>query len=81
MTEEQKEILEKIVSKTPSRWFEESEERRIVLVRLNIGIIKKMISTYEFLEWSNTGEEKKDCKKILNALNKALLNQIENGKK
>lgn len=73
MTEKQKEILEKIVSKTPSKFFEESENRRIVLVKLNIGIIKKMISTYEFLEWSNTGEEKKDCKKILKALNESLL--------
>lgn len=47
--------------------------RRFVSVKLNKDIVEGMVSTYEFLVWSNTGDEKKDCKKILNALRKSLL--------
>jgi hypothetical protein len=46
---------------------------RFVSVKLNREIVEGMISTYEFLVWNNTGDEKKDCKKILNALKKSLL--------
>ena len=46
---------------------------RFVSVKLNREIVEGMISTYEFFVWNNTGDEKKDCKKILNALNKSLL--------
>jgi len=46
---------------------------RFVSVKLKRETVEDMISTYEFLVWSNTGDEKKDCKKILNALKKALI--------
>ena len=46
---------------------------RFVSVKLNRKIVEGMISTYEFLVWNNTGDDKKDCKKILNALKKSLL--------
>ena len=46
---------------------------RFVSVKLKRETVEDMISTYEFLVWSNTGDEKKDCKKILNALKKSLL--------
>jgi len=46
---------------------------RFVSVKLNREIVEGMISTYEFLVWNNAGDEKKDCKKILNALKKSLL--------
>lgn len=46
---------------------------RFVSVKLNREIVEGMIRTYEFLVWNNTGDEKKDCKKILNALKKSLL--------
>ena len=46
---------------------------RFVSVKLKRETVEDMISTYEFLVWSNVGDEKKDCKKILNALKKSLL--------
>lgn len=46
---------------------------KFVLVKLRREIVEGMISTYEFLVWNNTGDEKKECKKILNALKRALL--------
>ena len=46
---------------------------RFVSVKLKRETVEDMISTYEFLVWNNTGDEKKDCKKILNALKKALI--------
>ena len=46
---------------------------KFISVKLSRETVEKMISTYEFLAWSNTGDEKKDCKKILNALKKALI--------
>lgn len=46
---------------------------RFVSVKLNREIVEGMIRTYEFLVCNNTGDEKKDCKKILNALKKSLL--------
>ena len=45
---------------------------RFVSVKLKRETVEDMISTYEFLVWSNTGDEKKDCKKILKALQKAI---------
>ena len=45
---------------------------RFVSVKLKREIVEDMISTYEFLVWSNVGDEKKDCKKILKALQKAI---------
>ena len=46
---------------------------QFVSVKLRRETVENMISTYEFLVWNNTGDEKKDCKKILNALKKALI--------
>jgi len=46
---------------------------RFVLVKLKRETVEDMISTYEFLIWSNVGDEKKACKKILEALKKSLL--------
>jgi hypothetical protein len=46
---------------------------RFVSVKLKSGVVEDMISTYEFLIWSNVGDEKKACKKILEALKKSLL--------
>ena len=45
---------------------------RFVSVKLKRETVEDMISTYEFLVWSNVGDEKKDCKKILKALQKAI---------
>lgn len=46
---------------------------RFVSVKLKRETVEDMISTYEFLIWSNVGDEKKACKKILEALKKSLL--------
>jgi len=46
---------------------------RFVNIKLKREIVEGMISTYEFLVWSNTGDERKDCKKILTSLKKSLL--------
>jgi hypothetical protein len=45
---------------------------RFVNVKLRRDTVEAMISTYEFLVWNNVGEEKKECKRILKALKKAL---------
>ena len=45
---------------------------RFVSVKLKRETVEDMISTYEFLVWSNVGDEIKDCKKILKALQKAI---------
>ena len=45
---------------------------RFVNIKLRRDVVEGMISTYEFLVWDNIGEEKKDCKRILKALEKAL---------
>lgn len=45
---------------------------RFVSVKLKRETVEDMISTYEFLVWSNVGDEKKDCKKILKALKKSI---------
>lgn len=45
---------------------------RFVSVKLKRETVEDMISTYEFLIWSNVGDEKKDCKKILKALQKSI---------
>jgi len=45
---------------------------KFVNVKLHRTTVEDMISTYEFFVWSNTGEEKKDAKRILNALKKSL---------
>jgi len=45
---------------------------RFVNVKLRGNTVEGMISTYEFLVWNNVGEEKKECKRILKALKKAL---------
>ncbi len=47
-------------------------KKKFVNVKLHRTTVEDMISTYEFFVWSNSGEEKKDAKRILNALNKAL---------
>ena len=44
-----------------------------VNVKLKRDVVEGMISTYEFLVWDNTGEEKKECQKILKTLKKSLL--------
>jgi hypothetical protein len=47
---------------------------RFVAVKLNREIVEGMISTYEFLLWQNKGtDDAKECKKILNALKKAVI--------
>ncbi len=46
---------------------------KFVSVKLSRETVEKMISTYEFLVWNNTGDAKKDCKKIVNALKKSLI--------
>jgi hypothetical protein len=46
---------------------------RFVSVKLKRDTVEDMISTYEFLVWSNVGDEKKACKKIIEALKKSLL--------
>ena len=45
---------------------------RFVNVKLRRDIVEGMISTYEFLVWNNTGDDKKECQKILKALKNAL---------
>lgn len=45
---------------------------RFVSVKLKRETVEDMISTYEFLIWSNVGDEKKECRKILKALKKAI---------
>jgi len=45
---------------------------RFVNVKLRRDTVEGMISTYEFLVWNNVGEEKKECRRILKALKKAL---------
>ncbi len=59
--------------KTDARLLKTAVISRFVSVKLKRETVEDMISTYEFLVWSNTGDEKKDCKKILNALKKALI--------
>lgn len=41
-------------------------------VRLRISDIKGMIDTYEFLQWQNKGEEKKECARIVRQLRKSI---------
>lgn len=41
-------------------------------IKLRRDTIEHMITTYEFLVWNNIGEDKKECRKILTALKKAL---------
>lgn len=48
------------------------KEKKFVLVKFKKETIEDMISTYEFLAWSNVGDEKKECKKILKSLKKSL---------
>lgn len=50
-----------------------SENNKFVNVKLRKDLVESMISTYEFLVWDNTGEDKKQCQKILKALKKSLL--------
>jgi hypothetical protein len=45
---------------------------RFVNVKLKRDIVEGMISTYVFLVWSNSGDDKKECQKILKALKNAL---------
>lgn len=45
---------------------------KFVNVKLHRETVEDMISTYEFFVWNNTGEEKKDARKVLNALKKSL---------
>jgi hypothetical protein len=58
--------------KTDARLLKTAVISRFVSVKLNREIAEGMISTYKFLVWSNTGDDKKDCKKILKALQKAI---------
>ena len=47
--------------------------KKQILVKLKKETVINMISTYEFLTWSNKGtEEGKECINILKALKKAL---------
>lgn len=45
---------------------------RFINVKLRRETAENMISTYEFLVWHNSGEDKKECQRILKALKKAL---------
>ena len=45
---------------------------RFVSVKLKRETVEGMISTYEFLVWNNTSDEKNECRKILKALKKAI---------
>jgi hypothetical protein len=49
-----------------------TQNRKFVNVKLRRDSIEGMISTYEFFVWNNIGEEKKECKRILKALKKAI---------
>ena len=50
---------------------------KYILVKLKKETVINMISTYEFLAWSNKGtEDGKECIKILKALKKALENGL-----
>jgi hypothetical protein len=42
-------------------------------IKLRCDDVNEMISTYEFLLWNNTGEEKKHCKRILTQLKNKFL--------
>ena len=58
--------------KTDTQLLQTAVISRFVSVKLKRETVEDMISTYEFLVWSNVGDEKKDCKKILKALQKAI---------
>lgn len=58
--------------KTDARLLKTAVSSRFVNIKLRRDTVEGMISTYEFLVWNNVGEEKKDCKRILKALEKAL---------
>ena len=49
--------------KTDARLLKTAVISRFVSVKLKRETVEDMISTYEFLVWSNVGDEKKDCKK------------------
>jgi hypothetical protein len=51
---------------------QDTTSSRFVNVKLNRDIVEGMVSTYEFLVWTNSGDDKKECQKILKALKKAL---------
>lgn len=46
--------------------------KSFVNIKLKRDTVEGMISTYEFLVWNNTGEDKKNCQKILKALKIAI---------
>lgn len=53
------------------------KDKKFVYVKLNKTVVQNMISTYEFLAWSNKRtEDGKECIKILKALKKALENGL-----
>jgi hypothetical protein len=50
-----------------------TEKSKFVNIKLKREIAESMISTYEFLLWSNKGtDDEKDCKKILDAIKKSI---------
>ena len=50
-------------------------ENKFVNVKLRREDVEDMISTYEFLSWSNEGDEKRFCNKILKSLKKSINEQ------
>ncbi len=50
-------------------------ENKFVNVKLRREDVESMISTYKFLAWSNEGEEKRFCNKILKSLKKSINEQ------
>lgn len=49
-----------------------------IKVNLRVSDIESMVSTYEFLVWSNSGEEKEHCKRVLKSLRWSLLTKTKN---
>lgn len=50
-------------------------ENKFVNVKLRREDVEDMISTYESLSWSNEGDEKRSCNKILKSLKKSINEQ------
>ena len=50
-------------------------ENKFVNVKLRREDVESMISTYEFLSWSNECEENRFCNKILKSLKKSINEQ------
>jgi hypothetical protein len=66
------ESVKKITLETKTEIKDGAAHSHWVSVKLKRATVENMISTYEFLVWTNVGDEKKECQRILKALHQAL---------